>query len=245
MQLANKFSPGRSPPKKSKAAEPSPQKTIPCSSETLTPPHALAPPRFFHDSPPHVSFPYSPGRGTVRKDQRCAPVRTSKARTSPGAAMPGPSPLEKPRITKSSKMAGAEVGPYGSLPIGTSRSSRRSLTPIAPKLESSLPVAASIENNRPSEVPCNMRRSPFGLLSDQYASPRFTPPDASGPACGPADKGSKDQSVIPLLASSACTIRSAVVMYMTPLIIRGVHSIVLPTPFLTSPVWNRQATSSV
>ena len=43
MQLANRLSPGRSPPKKSKAAEPSPAKTRPRSASTVRPPQAFAP----------------------------------------------------------------------------------------------------------------------------------------------------------------------------------------------------------
>ena len=34
----------------------------------------------------HVSLPNSPSCGTVRKIHTCSPVRTSKPRTSPGAA---------------------------------------------------------------------------------------------------------------------------------------------------------------
>ena len=51
--------------------------------------HAFAPPRSFQESPSHVSLPTSPGRGTVRNRQTSLPVRTSNARMSPGAAIPG------------------------------------------------------------------------------------------------------------------------------------------------------------
>ena len=40
-----------------------------------------------------------------------SPVRTSNARMSPGAAMPGPSPHETPTMIVSFQMAGADVGP--------------------------------------------------------------------------------------------------------------------------------------
>ena len=43
---------------------------------------------------------------------------------------------------------------------------------------SSLPFLASSENNRPSDVPWMIRRSPSGLPSDQKAQPRLTPPEA-------------------------------------------------------------------
>jgi quinoprotein glucose dehydrogenase len=71
----------------------------------------FTPPRFFQLSPSHVSCPNSPGRGTVWKRQRCLPVRASNARMSPGSDSPGPSSTANPTMTRSSKMAGAEVTP--------------------------------------------------------------------------------------------------------------------------------------
>ena len=50
---------------------------------TLTIDQAFVPPRFFQESPSQVSFPNSPGRGTVWKVQRTLPVRASMPRMSP------------------------------------------------------------------------------------------------------------------------------------------------------------------
>ncbi len=48
-----------------------------CSESSASPGHEFAPPRYFHPSLGHVSYPNSPGCGRVWKDQRNAPVRTS------------------------------------------------------------------------------------------------------------------------------------------------------------------------
>src|SRR6266436_3774850 len=53
--LANKFAPLRSPPQKSKAAEPVGRKTQPRRSSTLIPDQALAPPTRVQASSGHVS----------------------------------------------------------------------------------------------------------------------------------------------------------------------------------------------
>src|SRR5262245_55182139 len=119
----------------------------------LDPPQALAAPRSFHELPSHVSFPNSPGRGTVRNRQTSAPVRTSNARMSPGAAMPGPSPQETPTMIVFFQTAGADVGPYPSAANFGSSPSRRLRTPPLANFGSSRPVFASSEKSRPSDVP--------------------------------------------------------------------------------------------
>ena len=78
---------------------------------TLNPPQAFAPPRSFQDSPPQVESPTSPGRGTVRNRQTSSPGADVERPDISGAAMPGPSSQETPRMIVSFQMAGADVGP--------------------------------------------------------------------------------------------------------------------------------------
>ena len=58
---------------------------MPRATSTDISAQSLAPPTWARASSGHVSAPNSPLRGMVRNDQTCAPVRTSKARMSPGA----------------------------------------------------------------------------------------------------------------------------------------------------------------
>ena len=65
MEFANRFSPNRFPPQKSKDADPVGIYTTPLFSSKLIPAHALAPPICSYAFFGHVEYPYSPGFGIV------------------------------------------------------------------------------------------------------------------------------------------------------------------------------------
>ena len=79
-------------------------KTIAFFRSTVTPAHALAPPSISYAPGGHVSYPNSPGFGTVWKIHRTFPLFTSNARMWPGD--PGSvSGTLLPMISRSSKIA--------------------------------------------------------------------------------------------------------------------------------------------
>src|SRR5437867_1418772 len=100
-----------------------------------------------------------------------------------------------------------------------------------PKAGSGRPVSASGEISRPSAAPRKMR---LCLPWLQYATPRFTPPDALGWVIFTAAYGSYFQISRPVAASRQTTLEAAVVRNILPARTIGVHSMVVVLP--ASPV---------
>src|SRR5204862_3728827 len=112
-------------------------------------------------------------------DHLRAPVRASKARTSPlaGAGLLLSATAE-PVMTRSLTTTGGDVTSYAVNSIGgTRRPDRKSMEPLAPKPAHGFPVPASSAKRRASIVAAKMRRAheavarPFG--SRQNATPRL------------------------------------------------------------------------
>src|SRR4051812_29627570 len=108
---ANRFAPGRRPPKKSLLGVLTGRYTRPRAASSDIGAHPLVWPVNFHDRSCHVSFPTSPACGIVWNVHTCLPVRASNARTSPGGSFlytrRSPTPL--PRITRSLYTIGGDV----------------------------------------------------------------------------------------------------------------------------------------
>src|SRR4051812_22602634 len=97
----NRLLPGRSMPTRSLFGAPSGTYRMPRSASRDVYPQTLTPERFLALSAPHVSYPNSPGRGTLWNVHASLPVRASHARVSPAGPVPpadppGPSPTPAP-----------------------------------------------------------------------------------------------------------------------------------------------------
>ena len=184
-------------------------KISPRSSSTDIVDQTLTPVRCCQASAAHVSCPASPGCGTVWNRHRSWPLWTSKARTSPDGPRLSPSGTRLPTITRSRKIAGADVTPY-SCPGPTPRPLRKSTEPRLPKAERGCPVLASSAIRCPSHVPEKMVAS--AVDADQTATPR----------CGKSQtwplpaNGSKRHASVPVSASSAITLLVVVVTISSP-----------------------------
>ena len=94
----------------------------------------FVPERSFHPSFSHVSWPVSPGRGTLWNVHFNLPVTASKPRVSPGVlASCGVSSVLAPRASTLRKTTGTPLHPTPA----------RSATPFWPNPADGLPVAAS------------------------------------------------------------------------------------------------------
>src|SRR5438034_11188935 len=143
MLSENRLSPRRWPPYQSFVALVRGRYTYPSSSSALNNDQRLALPAYFHESSSHVSTPHSPSRGITWKVHRSVPVRTSNARTSPGAAslFSGESDPPAPTMTTSRTTSGADVQEKrvisALMPLVTST------RPMSPNPADLLPVPAS------------------------------------------------------------------------------------------------------
>src|SRR4029453_13677353 len=105
-----KLSPGRPAPSQSGPGFPVPQ-YVRFSSGSYEPVTQIGAPPCIHESPPHVSWPASPGPGTVLKRQTSLPVLTPPAAMKPRTPN---SPPAVPAITLSFTTRGATVNAYPS-----------------------------------------------------------------------------------------------------------------------------------
>src|SRR5688572_6416936 len=122
--LVYRLSPIRESPFQSGPGLPTPQ-YVRFDSGSYEPVVQIDPPPVFHESPAHVSWPGSPGCGTVLNFQICLPVTGSYAAMNP--LMPY-SPPAGPTITLSLTTRGATVPEYpcSGFPIGVVHSRRPS-----------------------------------------------------------------------------------------------------------------------
>src|SRR3954454_8054436 len=108
----------------------------------------LAPPILFHASGGHVSYPNSPGCGTVWKVHASLLVRTSYARISPGAD-PYPWFVAEPRMSRFSNTRPGVVDCTSEIVSGSRpRPCLRSTVPLLPKDAIDFPVRASIARRK-------------------------------------------------------------------------------------------------
>src|SRR5438067_13803091 len=101
--------------------------------------HTFAPVLLFHASFSQVSCPGSVGPGMVWNVQTNLPVRTLYARTAPFGPLEGYSGTAAPVITRSLKIAGAEVTAYSAAGNSSATPGRRSTTPLLPKSPQGFP----------------------------------------------------------------------------------------------------------
>ena len=187
--------------------------------------------------------------GTGFQVQRSAPVRASKARTSPLApTVELLSAMAEPTTMRSLITAGGEVCSYSSPKDCVLRSpSIRSTVPPLPKPLQGLPSRASSCTSRASITPMMTRaragRAGLGrrVLPERHAAIHPVAEvalalhlDFARPAC------------LPVTGSSAITLPSGVARYITPSITSGVASraVGLPVSMPASPVLYSQASCS-
>src|SRR5580765_8670672 len=121
---------------------------MPRSASSDVYPQTLTPERFLALSPPHVSEPNSPGRGTVWNVHTSLPVAASHARVSPAGPEPpweppGPSPVPASVMIRFLKMVGDERCEYDTFaPVCITSGVLVSTTPLSPNQSLSRPVAA-------------------------------------------------------------------------------------------------------
>src|ERR1041384_429617 len=110
-----------------------------CVSTDISP-QLLTPPMYFQASFGHVSYPNSPGRGTVWNVHTSLPVSTSYARMSPGGDM-YPSPVALPTMTRFSNTSPGVFDWMVPMLAGSrpSMPTRRSTTPLVPNDMTDLP----------------------------------------------------------------------------------------------------------
>src|SRR6185437_10182756 len=114
----------------------------------------LTPERPFQLPPCHVSWPRSPGRGTVWKVHTRAPVRASQARTSPDGPRGGYSCTCDPVITRLRNTNGGDDMPYR--PFGSPLITAgifRFTTPRLPNPATGFPSTARNAQSFPDRVP--------------------------------------------------------------------------------------------
>src|SRR5580698_8954185 len=111
MELAQRLSPGRSPPKKSGLAEPVGTNTRWRLASTDSGAQALAALALAMLCGDHCAYTgFEASRGIGSQLHTKAPVRASKARTVPSSSSTARlSPMEEPTMTLPSTMAGGEV----------------------------------------------------------------------------------------------------------------------------------------
>src|SRR2546423_9843059 len=123
------------------------------STSTLMVDHTLAPVLLFHASFAQVSCPGSLGPGIVWNVQTNLPVRTLYARTAPLGPLEGYSGTAAPVITRSLKIASADVTAYSACGNSSATPARRFTAPLLPKSRHGFPLFASRQIMRPSKVP--------------------------------------------------------------------------------------------
>src|SRR5262245_51187601 len=124
---------------------------IPRAPSSAMWPQTLTPDRFLALSPPQVSYPSSPGRGTVWNVHTSLPVVASHARVSPAGPEPpldppGPSPVPASVMIRFLKIVGDERCEYGTfMPVCITSGVLVLTMPLSPNQSFGRPVAASIE----------------------------------------------------------------------------------------------------
>ena len=164
------------------------------SSSVIVHAHTLTPERLRQPLSSHVSWPRSPGRGTVWNVHTSLPVRTSNARVSPGSAS-ATSPVVAPKIARSPKITGT---PFHGTAICTTPSLPKPVTSAPLRASSATSVGPAVSRIRGGNAP-----SP-----GQYATPRAVVSSGAGNA--------RRHSSRPVSAASASTSWPRTGRYMTP-----------------------------
>src|SRR5262245_6105567 len=144
---------------------------MPRAASTVMKPHTFTPDRFFQLSPIHVSWCFSPARGTELNVHTSLPVRRSHALTSPAGPVGGFSCVVPPVITRFLYTIGGELSPLRpGRPRRISGVSRFTM-PFSPNFSLGVPVFASSEYSFASLEPKTICG---GVVPSpgQYSTPR-------------------------------------------------------------------------